>query len=163
MSQIIYNTTPIKLTDIGEILTLASNSIDISNNTNDSSLSSYGLIIKTLVERADYASESITFLDITGGGQSARNSIVVNAVNNLVMGAIKPSSIIDSLDVSGSSNQILSKNVNNNLEWINPKINAGGTYTTPSPIAITPNTNFFVAQQNITVNSNSKYLIIYVI
>jgi len=117
MPQIIYNDNPIKLTSIGEILTLAPNIIDISNNDYHSSLLVGGLTTTSLVERADYAPESIVFYDISGGS-SVRNSIVVNGVNNLEMGAIQPSAIIDSLNVSGSANQVLVKNVNNDLEWL---------------------------------------------
>ena len=78
--------------------------------------------------------------------------------SNLNVSSITTINIIDISNNSGAAGNYLSS-TGSGIKWISP-LTSGGSYTTPSPIAVTPNTNFFVAKQNITVNSNNKYLVI---
>jgi len=78
----------------------------------------------------------------------------INNIQNMSLNG----GIIDNNASSGIVNQYLAS-TGTGIKWVNP-LTAGGTYTTPTPISIIPNVNFFVAKQNILVNSNNKYLVI---
>jgi len=93
-------------------------------------------------------SNTTAISDVNMGGYS------INNIQNMSLNG----GIIDNNASSGIVNQYLAS-TGTGIKWVNP-LTSGGIYTTPTPIAIISNTNYYIAQQNITVNSNNKYLVI---